>query len=90
MRATRGLPFLPTPHEHAVLLLWHGHGMAWAWTKEDVGWPGLGALTLADSFSHPGSPKGKSGMGCISRDGQDSGTVHRDGAKAGPALCAGG
>lgn len=58
------------------LLLWHGawgmgHGM-WAWHGMRRPGLALGPLTLADSFTLFCSFKGKSGMGCISRVGQDS------------------
>lgn len=99
MRATRGLRFLPpTPHEPAVLfllvLVWYGHGMArhgaldhgghWAWHAQ--AWAGL-AWGVPDPgrFIHAHS-KGKVGWAALAGMAR---TVHRDGAKAGPAFKAG-
>lgn len=50
MRATRGLPALPPSRSSRTcrLLLWHG---AWHGAWHVQAWPGLGALTLADSFT---------------------------------------
>lgn len=44
MRATGGLP-LPSNSSRTC------RTVIMAWAKEGVGWPGLGGLTLADSFT---------------------------------------